>query len=97
MSDKISKEEVVYIAKLARLELTEEEIEKFQHQLSDILTYIDKLNEVDTENVEITYNVNNKINALRDDILQDSFSYEKIFKNAPEVEDNHFKIPKVIE
>ena len=94
---KITREDVLHIEKLAKLKLSDDEIEKFSVQLSDILTYIEKLNELDTEGVEPTMNVVGKINALRDDTIKESLSIEDALLNAPEVEDNHFAVPRVIE
>jgi len=94
---KITREDVLHIEKLAKLELSEGEVEKFSGQLSDILTYIEKLNELDTTGVEPTMNVVGKINAFREDVVLESLSVEDALLNAPEVEDNHFAVPRVIE
>lgn len=94
---KINRDDVLHIAKLSRLELNEEEISMYSDQLSDILTYIEKLDEIDTTGVEPTLNIVGKVNAFREDTIIPSLSVEDALLNAPEVEDNHFAVPRVIE
>ncbi len=93
----INRDDVLHIAKLSKLELTEDEISMYSSQLSDILTYIEKLDQLDTTGVEPTMNIVGKINAFREDKIIESISIEKALKNAPSVEDNHFAVPRVIE
>lgn len=93
----ITKEEVEYVARLARLKLSEEEKEKYTKQLGDILKYINKLNELDTEKVEPTSHVLRLSNVFREDKVRPSLKQEEILANAPQVESNHFKVKKVIE
>jgi len=93
----ITKKEVEYVARLARLRLTEEEKEKYTKQLADILKYINKLSELDTEKVEPTFHVLQLSNVFRDDKVKPSLKQEEILTNAPEVEYGHFKVKKVIE
>jgi len=93
----ITRETVEHIANLARLGLKEEEIELYTKQLQKILEYVEKLNELDTENVPPTFNVIGKVNALRKDELKPSLDRELLLKNAPKEEQNHFWVPKVIE
>jgi len=93
----ITKNEVEYVARLARLKLTEEEKEKYTKQLGDILKYIDKLNELNTEKVEPTSHVLGLSNVFREDKVKPSLQQEEILANAPEVEASHFKVKKVIE
>jgi len=82
--DKISKEEVAYVAHLARLSFSEEETGKFTSQLNDILLYMDKLNAVDTTGVEpMTHAIAQK-NAFRDDRVDVSLPIEASLANAPE-------------
>jgi len=95
--DKISKEEVAYVAHLARLSFSEEETGKFTSQLNDILLYMDKLNAVDTTGVEpITHAIAQK-NAFRDDRVDVSLPIEDSLANAPESRGSCFQVPKVIE
>ena len=92
----VTKKDVEYIAALARLKFKDEELEKFTHQLNDILGYMDKLNELNTDNIEpLSHPVENK-NVFRDDILKKSISTDEALKNAPSRTDEHFKVPKVI-
>jgi len=93
----ITKKEVEYVARLARLRLTEEEKEKYTKQLGDILKYIDKLKELDTDKVEPTSHVLGLSNVFREDRVKPSLQQEEILANAPEVEASHFKVKKVIE
>lgn len=72
----LSPQEVKKIAQLANLTLTEKEVGKFSNQLSDVLTYIDKLNELDTKNVEPTAQVTGLENVFREDVINES-SYVK--------------------
>lgn len=94
---KISKKDVEYVAKLARLKLSEEEKEKFTNQLDQILKYVDKLNELDTEKVKPTSHVLPLKNVFRKDKVGKSLKVEKALENAPEKARGFFKVPKVIE
>lgn len=93
----ITKEEVKHIAYLARIELNEQEVEMFTHQLLKILQYMEQLNEVNTENVEpLSYVVKMKCD-LRNDEKQQESEPALILKNAPESEGEFFKVKKIIE
>jgi len=92
----LTREEVLNVAKLARLKFTESEIEQYQTQLNDILSYIDMLNEVDTGNVEPLTQINHNINNLREDSVRESLPVEKAILNAPETEDGAIIVPKVV-
>lgn len=92
----LSNELVQKIANLARLKLTGEETENLTVQLGSILEYIQKLNEVDTTNVEPTSFMAPAHDPLRDDGNAESLSQEQILQNGPSVKKNHFAIPKVI-
>jgi aspartyl-tRNA(Asn)/glutamyl-tRNA(Gln) amidotransferase subunit C len=88
--------DVEHIAELARLKFNEKELENFTHQLNEILTYVEKLNELDTENVEpLSHPVENS-NVFREDVIEPSVSTEEALKNAPDKNDLYFKVPKVI-
>lgn len=94
---KISREQVAYVAHLARLEFSEEETERFTSQLNDILRYMDKLGEVDTTGVEpMTHAIAQK-NAFREDVVEESLSPELSLANAPGARGGSFQVPKVIE
>ncbi|MBU4560918.1 Asp-tRNA(Asn)/Glu-tRNA(Gln) amidotransferase subunit GatC [bacterium] len=94
---KITKRDVEYVAKLARLKLSEKEKEKFTKQLDQILKYVDKLNELDTEKVKPTSHVLPLKNVFREDRVGESLKVEKVLENAPEKAKGFFKVPKVIE
>ncbi len=94
---KITKQEVEHVAALGRLELTEQEKESLTDQLSNILTYIEKLNELDTKGVEPTSHVLDITNVMRDDVAAGSLSQERALANAPEKAAGHYKVPKIIE
>ena len=88
--------DVEHIAELARLEFSQEEKEKFTHQLNDILKYVEKLNELDTTNVEPLSHVIDLKNVFREDEVVPSLPTEEALKNAPAKKDTLFKVPKVI-
>ncbi len=92
----ISREDVVHVSRLARLNLSEDEIEKFTGQLGAILEHIAKLNEVDTEGVAPTSHVLDIVNVFREDAVTDS-PIENMEKMAPDFAKGHFRVPKVIE
>jgi aspartyl-tRNA(Asn)/glutamyl-tRNA(Gln) amidotransferase subunit C len=94
---KLSKEEVEHVAKLARLAVSEEEKEAFSRQLSEILTYIGKLNELDTSKVQPTSHVLDLSNVLRDDVIRESLSTTDVLANAPDRVNDFFRVPKIIE
>ena len=94
---KISKEEIEHIAVLARLSLSGEEKELFGSQLSSILDYMDKLNELDTDAVEPTSHVLLLSNVMRDDILGISIPSEEALMNAPDHTEKFYRVPKIIE
>jgi aspartyl-tRNA(Asn)/glutamyl-tRNA(Gln) amidotransferase subunit C len=94
---KITKEQVEHVAKLARLAITAEETERYSQQLSNILTYIEKLNELDTSKVEPTFHVLPMKNIFREDEVRPSLPREEILKNAPDRTEEFFRVPKIIE
>ncbi len=94
---KISKQEVEHVAKLARLELSEQEMTLYTGQLSDILTYIEKLNELDTSQVEATAHVLDIKNVMRDDVPSTCLTQEQALANAPDKDAGHYRVPKIIE
>lgn len=93
----ISIEEVEHVAKLARLDLTEEEKTLFAEQLSEILNYAKKLNELDTDHVEPTTHAMNLVNVMREDEQKPSWPLEKMMLNAPDEEDGQIRVPAVLE
>jgi aspartyl-tRNA(Asn)/glutamyl-tRNA(Gln) amidotransferase subunit C len=93
----ITKQEVEHVAKLARLELSEQDKEKLTNQLSNILTYVEKMSELDTKGVEPTSHVLDINNVMRDDVSVKSLPQEKAIGNAPDKALGHYKVPKIIE
>ncbi len=93
----ITPEEVEHVANLARLEFNEEEIDQFTHQLGRILDYIGKLNELDTTDVPPTSHVLPIHNVSKEDAVKPSYDRELVFATAPDTEEGHFDVPKVIE
>ena len=93
----IMKMDIEKVAKLARLELSEEEKNTFGNQLEQILTYMEQLNRIDTTGVEPTSHAIPIQNAFREDETRPSFSREEVLGIAPEEEDGHFRVPRIIE
>ena len=94
---KITKEEIEHIAMLARLSLSESEKELFGLQLGSILEYMEKLNELDTKEIEPTSHVLSLSNVMRDDMPTSSIPREKALMNAPAHTEKFFRVPKIIE
>ena len=91
----ITKNEVEHVAMLARLELTEEEKEKYTVQFSKILEYFNQLKEADTENIEPMIHVMSLRNFMREDHVEFASNKNDILKNAPLEEDGYFRVPKI--
>ncbi len=89
--------DVEHIAHLARLRLSEAEQEQFGAQLSSILAYVEKLNELETSGVEPTSHVLAMGNVMREDASSPSLSAEEALLNAPDRADNFYRVPKIIE
>lgn len=85
------------LSRLARLSLTDEETIRFGGQLDQIVTYIDKLNELDTSGVEPTSHVVELCNVFREDIANASLQREEALANAPDHTDRFYRVPKIIE
>ena len=92
----ITKEEVEWVARLARLELSPREAEKFTHQLGEILEYFQSLKEVSLEGVEPTSHPLGMLLPLRADRRGKSLSASQALSNAPKEKEGHFKVPPVI-
>lgn len=89
--------DVEKVAELARLTLTDEEKERFTVQMNAILKYAEKLNELETDGVEPTSHVMKLTNVMREDQVRPSLPIEKVLLNAPDEEDDQFKVPAVLE
>ena len=97
MARKIDESQVRRVALLSRLELSDEEVAQFSGQLSDIVEYIEKLNELDTDNVEPLAHCLPVYNVLREDTPRPSLTNDEAMANAPEREDEYFKVPKILD
>lgn len=93
---KIDDKMIEKISGLAQLEFEEKEKEKIRQDLEQILTFVEKLNELDTENVEPLIYLSDKTDVLREDRVQSSISHEEALLNAPVKSGRFFKVPKVI-
>jgi len=93
---KISKDEVIHVANLARLDMDDANIEKFVGQIQMILEYVDTLNQVDTKGVPPTSHAISLTNAFREDEEREVFDRESALANAPEQENGNFIVPKVV-
>ena len=92
----IDREQVLRIAQLARLKLSETEIDNFTGQLGSIFEFVEQLNNVDTKNIEPTCFVEPTHDPMRDDIEKPSLTQEDVLRNGPKVKKGFFAIPKVI-
>lgn len=93
---KITKEEVLHVANLARLDVDKVLIDKFARQIGTVLEYVDKLKAVDTRDVTLTSHAVSLTNAFREDDERQGFDSDSALSNAPEKEDGNFIVPKVI-
>jgi aspartyl-tRNA(Asn)/glutamyl-tRNA(Gln) amidotransferase subunit C len=97
MARKIDQTQVRKVAKLSRLELTDQEVQEFTGQLGAILEYVEKMNELDTGKVEPLAHCLPISNVFREDIVKESLGTEKTLANAPERDGEFFKVPKILE
>jgi aspartyl-tRNA(Asn)/glutamyl-tRNA(Gln) amidotransferase subunit C len=93
----IDEQQVRHIAHLSRLDLSDEEIAQYGRQLGEVLQYVEKLNEVDTEGVEPTAHAMPVSNVFREDVPGESLGVEKALHNAPDKVTPYFKVPKVLD
>jgi len=92
----IDKETLHKVAHLARLNIQPEEEEKLMQDMGDILDWVDTLREVDTTGVEPLIHMTAEKNVLRPDIVEPSIDKDKVLKNAPQTDGDHFQVPKVL-
>ena len=97
MTKRLTSEDVRSVARLARLQLSDEEVERFTQQLGEILTYVEQLNEVDTEGVEPMAHAIELSNVLRADDPRDSLPREAALGNAPQTDGKYFLVPQILE
>lgn len=93
----LDRENVIKVAKLAKLNLTEEEVEIFSKQLPNILKFIEKLEELETDNILPFYELIEKPSPMREDIPQKGLSQEEALANAPKAENGFFVVPRVVD
>lgn len=96
MSERITEADVAHVAKLARLELSAEELHSFTEQLGAILAYADEIQELDTAGVPTTAHPIQLINILRDDVVATSLSADEALANAPSRRDDRFVVPRIL-
>lgn len=92
----VEKEEILHIANLASLEIKEEEIEEYRKNLQDILNFAETINNVKTLGIEEETGISSNINVFREDEVREFKDKDLLLQNAPECQNNMFKIPKVI-
>jgi len=97
MAKKIDQAQVRKVAKLSRLELNEAEVEEFTGQLSAILDYVEKMNELDTTDVQPLAHCLPISNVFREDLARESLGTEKTLTNAPQRDGEFFKVPKILD
>jgi len=95
----ITKQQIIHIARLAKLEISEKEIAKFQKQLSNIIEYISELDKVDTKNVKPTSQTTGLLNAKREDLInqKDCLTLEDALSGTENTHNGYFKIPAILE
>ena len=89
----IERDQVLHVAKLARLKVTDDEVDRMAEELSKILEHVETMNELDLEGVEPTTHVVDLTNVLREDVPRPCLSREKALEQAPDVADGGFRVP----
>ena len=92
----LTKEEVIKVSKLARIELSESEVEKFQKDLSAVLDYVEELKAVDTEGLDIVASETGLENVSRADVAVAGENKDEILHNAPEIKDGYYKVKAIL-
>jgi len=92
----LDKNQVKYVAELSRIELDDKALDDFTKQLDKILKYMEKLNQLDTKNTPSTSHLQGLENVFRKDEHKQSLANNEVLKNAPEQENDHFRVPKII-
>lgn len=94
---KITLQDVEYVAALAQLTLDDDAKQRLVKEMDDLLVYMDKLNELDTDDVEPMMHVEDITNVFREDIVTDSLDREAALKNAPKTDGEYFLVPKILD
>ena len=92
----LTEKDVQYVAKLSRLEITDQETAKYTQQLANILEYVEQLNKLDTSKVEPMTHVLDLKNVFREDELKPSLAQGEVLSNGPELQSGHFKVPRIM-
>ena len=93
----ITANEVKHVASLAKLEFTDEELQKFTGQMDEIINMVDQLGEVDTTDVPVTSTVTEEVNVMREDVAVKGTDRTLLMKNVPEEKDGLIKVPAIID
>ena len=94
---KLTRDDVLKLAQLARLDLSDEEVEEFSHELSEILQYVEQLGSVDVKGLEPTQQVTGLTNVMREDEIKDYwYKPEVLLENVPEVKDHQLKAKRMV-
>ncbi len=96
MSDRITRDEVAHVARLARLELTEAELDRFTDQLGDVLDHAADVEALDLQDVEPMAHPLPLVNVMRPDVIVPSIDREEVLAEAPAVEDERFRVPSIL-
>ncbi len=94
---KITRDVLDKIAHLARLEIQEQDAEKVMQDMTEIINWVEKLKEVNTEGVEPLTTMSHEINALREDVVAPHLNHENALRAAPSKDDDFFRVPKVLD
>jgi len=94
---KIDKDTLNKIAHLSRLEISKKDTDQILKDMNNIVAFVEKLNEVNTDGIEPLTTMSHEINALREDAVKPHLSHERALKNAPKKDDDYFRVPKVLE
>lgn len=93
----VSKDDIKQMAELSKIQLTEDEAEKYAQSISKIVDYMEVLDEVDTTDVEPLIHINLAESRYREDVADEPMLHEDALKNAPDADTDYFRVPKVIE
>jgi aspartyl-tRNA(Asn)/glutamyl-tRNA(Gln) amidotransferase subunit C len=94
---KINRELLDKIAHLSRLEFEEKDAEKMMQDMTEIVEWVEKLKEVDTDGIEPLTTMSHEVNALREDKVGEHLDHQRALLHAPKKDDNYFRVPKVLE
>jgi len=94
---KVTKEVILHIAELAKLEVTDEECGKLTGEMQSIVDFADQLNKIDTDQIDSMEHITRNVNVLRDDVIKPSFDRDEMLKNAPQKYAGCYKVPKIVE